>query len=129
MESVGSSKDDDGKRAEADVEKAEAEVKQGMAALERAEHHLEEAEAELHTHPRETEIIVNARRRTVPGDEVCFEEVVKLAFPGSPTDPNVVYSVTYRHAASHPSAGELGPGGTVRVKDGTVFNVTETVKS
>jgi Multiubiquitin len=82
-----------------------------------------------HRHPRETEIIVNGRRRIIPGDEVCFEEVVELAFPGLHTDPNVIYSVTYRHAASHPSAGELGPGGKVEIRHGTIFNVTRTIKS
>jgi hypothetical protein len=44
-------------------------------------------------------------------------------------EPNVVFSMTYRHAASKPHAGELGPGGVVEVKKGTVFNVTRTVQS
>lgn len=82
------------------------------------------------TGPRPTyEVVVNARPRTVPGRDVTFEQVVQLAFPGA-TDPNVVFSMTYNHAASKPPAGELGPGGTVRVKPkGTVFNVTRTVQS
>lgn len=45
-------------------------------------------------------------------------------------EPNVVFSMTYRHAASTPHAGELGDGGSVDVKKkGTVFNVTRTVQS
>ena len=52
-----------------------------------------------------------------------------LAFPGQHV-PNVVFSMTYRHAASTPHAGELGAGGSVDVKKkGTVFNVTRTVQS
>jgi Multiubiquitin len=80
-------------------------------------------------HLHETEIIVNARPRKVPGREVSYGEIVDLAFPGPHSDPNVIFSITYRHAASYPSAGELGPGGTVKVREGTIFNVTRTVKS
>lgn len=80
------------------------------------------------TAPRTYEIIVNARPKTVTGSRVTFEQIVQLAFPG-PHDPNVIFTVTYRNAASTPHAGELGPGGVVRVKNGTVFNVTRTVQS
>jgi hypothetical protein len=79
--------------------------------------------------PATFEIIVNARPRTVNARTVTFEEVVQIAFPG-PHEPSVVFSVTYRHAASTPHAGELGAGGSVAVKKkGTVFNVTRTVQS
>lgn len=75
------------------------------------------------------EIIVNSRRRTVDDRTVTFEQIVQLAFPGQ-HPPNVVFSMTYRHAASAPHAGELGAGGSVDVKKkGTVFNVTRTVQS
>lgn len=90
----------------------------------KAEHEIEDAIAH-----RETEIIVNSRRREIPGKTARFEQVVHLAFPGGAADQNTVYSMTYRHAASHPHAGELGPGGEVEVKNGTVFNVTRTVRS
>jgi hypothetical protein len=80
--------------------------------------------------PQQTyEITVNSRQKTVPGKHVTFEQVVQLAFPG-PHEPNVVFSMTYRHAASEPHAGELGAGGSVDVKKhGTVFNVTRAVQS
>lgn len=75
------------------------------------------------------EIIVNSRPRTVDARTVTFEQIVQLAFPGQ-HEPNVVFSMTYRHAASTPHAGELGAGGSVDVKKkGTVFNVTRTVQS
>ncbi len=76
----------------------------------------------------EIEIIVNARPRIVTGPQVTFEQVVELAFPGQ-HEPNIVFSMTYRHAASKPHAGELGAGGIVEVRKGTVFNVTRTVQS
>ncbi|CAN7745397.1 multiubiquitin domain-containing protein [Mesorhizobium sp. LjNodule214] len=75
------------------------------------------------------EIIVNSRPRAVNARTVTFEQIVQLAFPGQ-HEPNVVFSMTYRHAASTPHAGELGAGGSVDVKKkGTVFNVTRTVQS
>jgi len=76
----------------------------------------------------ETEIVVNGRGRTVPGDQVSFEQIVQIAFPADAT-PGVVFSMTYRHAASQPHAGDLAAGGHVLVKKGTVFNVTRTVQS
>lgn len=78
--------------------------------------------------PASFDIIVNARQKTVPGPDVTFEQIVQLAFPGA-HDPNTVFSMSYRHAASKPPSGELGAGGTVRVKNGTVFNVTRTTQS
>ena len=75
------------------------------------------------------EIIVNSRPRRVNARRVTFEQIVQLAFPGQ-HEPNVVFSMTYRHAASTPHTGELGAGGSVDVKKkGTVFNVTRTVQS
>lgn len=75
------------------------------------------------------EIVVNSRPRLVEVRTVTFEQIVQLAFPGQ-HDTNVVFSMTYRHAASTPHAGELGAGGSVDVKKkGTVFNVTRTVQS
>jgi len=111
------------RHAEHDLDKLHEEERRAEHELEEAEHELEEA-----LHPRETEIIVNARKRTVKGDVVSFEEIVQLAFPGS-HDPNVAFSMTFRHAASEPHSGELGAGGHVKVKDGTVFNVTKTIRS
>ena len=81
------------------------------------------------TAPAPAEIIVNGRPREVRSRSVSFEQIVELAFPGKHAE-TIVFSMTYRHAATEPYAGELGPGGTVRVKaTGTVFNVTRTDKS
>ena len=78
--------------------------------------------------PDETAIIVNGRTRTVPGDEVTFEQIVQIAFPND-TTANAVFSMTFRHAQSKPHSGDLATGGVVEVKKGTVFNVTRTVQS
>lgn len=120
-------------RALKDVRKAEHDLEVAHEAEERAERELEAAEHELEeASHRETDIIVNSREKKVPGHTVTFEQVVLLAFPASvPPPPGqvYVYSMTYRHAASAPHAGELGPGGEVHVKEGTIFNVSRTVQS
>jgi hypothetical protein len=82
-----------------------------------------------HGHRHEYKIVVNARERTVDHDELSFDEIVGLAFDPVPTGPNVVFSIGFRHAAQHPSAGTVPVGGTVTIKNGTVFNVTATDKS
>jgi Multiubiquitin len=75
------------------------------------------------------EIVVNARPHVIEHKHVTFEQVVQLAFPGA-HGSNIVFSMTYRHAASKPHAGELAAGGAVDVKrKGTIFNVTKTDKS
>lgn len=79
--------------------------------------------------PVQFEIVVNSRPHIVREKRVTFEQVVELAFPG-PHDANVRFTMTYRHAASQPHAGELSAGQSVEVKhSGTIFNVTRTVQS
>lgn len=74
------------------------------------------------------EIIVNARPKLVSGPSVTFEQIVELAFPCK-HNPNAVFSVTYRKTASVPPEGELGAGGVIKIKKGSIFNVTQTDKS
>jgi Multiubiquitin len=74
-------------------------------------------------------IIVNGRQKVVHQQELSFEEVVKLAFENPPTGPNVIITVTYTGAAGPTPDGTLAKGGHVKIKDGTVFNVTATDKS
>jgi len=78
--------------------------------------------------PQTYEIIVNGRPRTVTGNIVTFDQIVQLAFPGA-HDCNTVYDMTYQKADANPPSGQLGPGGSVKIKKGTVFNVTPTTKS
>lgn len=74
-------------------------------------------------------IFVNARSREVDHKRVSFEQVVELAFPDGPTGENFVYTVTYSRAAGPRTEGTLLPGGVVRVKEGTAFDVRFTDKS
>ena len=76
------------------------------------------------------EILINGTEETLPKNDLSFEELVDLAFPNHPTDPNVVFSVTFEHADSNPHQGTLAPGRTVTVKKkGTTFDVTQTNRS
>lgn len=75
-------------------------------------------------------IIVNGREKTVTQDELTFDEVVKLAFDNPPYGPNTLFTITYRKGGNeHRPAGHLVEGETVKVKKGTIFNVTATDKS
>jgi len=88
----------------------------------------EETKMNVEEKPNKTEINVNGRPRIVEGDEVSFEEAVKLAFPEPPPGRNIVYTVAYRKAAGDRS-GDLVKGQSVKVKEGTIFDVTATDKS
>lgn len=80
--------------------------------------------------PREGfEIVVNGREVRVERRRQTFENFVRLAFPDGPADQNITYSITFRRAASQPHEGELGAGGFINVRNGTIVNVTRTVQS
>jgi hypothetical protein len=80
-------------------------------------------------HARQTTIVINARERTVTDDELTFEQLVALAFPSAPTGENVLFTISYRRGRGDKPEGSLLAGGTVKVKDGTVFVVSATDKS
>ncbi len=83
------------------------------------------------TAPRPThgiEIIINARPNVVSGPNVTFEQIVNLAFPGS-HNSNVMFTGTYSKAASAPPNGVLSAGNIIKIKKGSIFNVTQSDKS
>ena len=79
---------------------------------------------------KDVKIIVNGTEETVPKGVVTYDQIVTFGVSlGLPTGPNILYTITYRKAASTPHAGDLVKGGTVEAKEGTIFNVTATDKS
>jgi hypothetical protein len=81
-------------------------------------------------HEKQVTIIVNAQQKTVTKEALTFDDVVEIAFPGHPNDPNIIYTVTYRKAEGPRPEGTLVEGQTaVKIKDGTIFNVARTDKS
>ncbi len=78
---------------------------------------------------KDVTIIVNGQQRTVRKEELSFAEVVALAFDNPPTGPNVIFTITYRRGQGDKPEGTLVAGGTVKVKEGMIFNVTATDQS
>jgi hypothetical protein len=74
-------------------------------------------------------IIVNGRQKTVTKEELTFADVVALAFNPVPTGPNIVFTITFKKADGKKTEGNLDQGETVKIKNGTMFNVTQTDKS
>lgn len=72
-------------------------------------------------------VIVNGQRRTVDGDQLSYEQVVRLAFPN--VDPNTAYTVTYDKGPKENREGSMDAGDKVRIQNGMVFNVSATSKS
>ncbi|MFI6066945.1 multiubiquitin domain-containing protein [Micromonospora sp. NPDC051227] len=83
--------------------------------------------------PREKDknyaIVVNAQPFTVATHEVTFAQIVKLAFGAQSDDPDKTFTITYRKSDNARHDGTLVEGGMVKVKNGTVFNVTSTTRS
>lgn len=79
--------------------------------------------------PKETNIIVNGRPKTVFTKELSFSDVVALAFDSPPSGPNILFTITYRRGHSEKPEGTLVEGESAKVKEGMIFNVTSTDKS
>ena len=78
---------------------------------------------------KEYEIMVNGTEHEVHDARVTYEQVVEIAFPGHPNNPDIIYAVTFEHAEK-PKQGTLSAGGSVIVKKhGTIFDVTPTNRS
>ena len=80
-------------------------------------------------------IVVNGREKVIPSSELSsdgelsFEQVVRLAFDPPPSGPDIVFTVSYRNGAGRPPDGRLVAGKSVKVGDGTIFNVSFTDRS
>jgi|ERR1700722_9430390 hypothetical protein len=79
--------------------------------------------------PKVYKIIVNGRQKEVSTKTLSFDQVVALAFNPVPSGPNVQFTVTYRKGPSKNPHGSMTEGESVRIKDGMIFDVTETNKS
>ena len=74
-------------------------------------------------------IVVNGRARQVTTDELSFDELVDLAFDDPARGPQIVFTITFRKAGGRIEEGELDEGQRLKVRDGTVINVTRTDQS
>jgi hypothetical protein len=80
---------------------------------------------------KDVTIVVNGRQRTIAkNSELTVAQVVALAFDNPPTGENVEFTITYRKGGNeNRPEGSMSGNDTVKVKEGTVFNVTATDKS
>jgi hypothetical protein len=73
-----------------------------------------------------TTIIVNTKPHDWSENEISFEQVVELAFPGQPYDPE---GTTVEYSRGHGPDKSLRPGESVVVKDGMIFDVEPAKRS
>lgn len=78
---------------------------------------------------KEVTIIVEGTPHEWPKDLITHAEVVTLEFPDFPQHPEITYSVKYSRGHGNKPEGILAPGASVRVKEGMIFNVSETGQS
>lgn len=74
-------------------------------------------------------IVVEGTEHPWPKDEITYTEVVTLEVPDYAQHPEITYSVTYKRGHGNKPEGTLAPGASVKVKDGMIFNVSETGQS
>lgn len=71
-------------------------------------------------------IVVNTRQYQWAEKKITFEQVVELAFPGQPYDPE---GTTVEYSRGHGPDHSLRPGQSVEVKDGMIFDVEPANRS
>jgi hypothetical protein len=74
---------------------------------------------------KDVTIIVDGSPHTWPKGKITYAQVVGLAYP---QNPDRTYSVMYERGQNN-KEGVLPPGGSVEVKEGMVFHVTDTSES
>ena len=88
--------------------------------------HQEKTEHEKH----EKTIIVNTHPHHWEENEISFDQVVSLAYDGKPpSGPDVVFIVKYREGEHSHKVESLAKGNSVHVKNGMIFNVSNTNRS
>lgn len=90
--------------------------------------HLKEDD-HFHSEAREITIFVNTRKKEEKKRHLTYDQVVALAFNPVPTGPNIMFTITYRKGPRQNPEGELLPDGRVKIKNGMIFDVTQTIKS
>ena len=74
-------------------------------------------------------IVINGREFTVETDEVSFDYVVDKAYPDGGRGDLISYTVLFYEGGGRPTEGGVDEGEKVKIKDGTIFNVTRTDRS
>lgn len=78
---------------------------------------------------KEITIVIDGTPHEVNKGELTYDELVTLADPEYPQHPETTYSVTYKRGHGNKPEGTLSPGGSVKIKNDMVFNVSRTGQS
>lgn len=78
---------------------------------------------------KEYSIIVNSRDKIWNKKKISYEEVVVLAFETYIDNGDMIYTITFSKGNNSNQEGSLVKDGITKVKDGMIFNVTQTNKS
>ena len=80
--------------------------------------------------PKQTvTIVVEGTEHEWPKSDISYAEVVTLEVPDYAQHPEITYSVRYKRGQGSKPEGTLAPGASVKVKEGMIFNVSETGQS
>lgn len=75
-------------------------------------------------------IVVEGTQHEWPkNSDITYAQVVTLEVPDYPEHQEITYAITYRNGHGNKPEGVLAPGGSVKVKEGMVFNVSESGQS
>ena len=74
-------------------------------------------------------IIVEGTPHEWPRGDITYAQVVSLEVPDYSSHPEITYSVIYKGGVGNKPEGILVPGASVKVKEGMIFNVSETGQS
>ena len=74
-------------------------------------------------------IVVNGSPISTTEEELTFDQLVDLAFDDPARGPQIVFTITFRNAGGRVERGELDEGQRLKLRDGTVVNVTRTDQS
>jgi len=74
-------------------------------------------------------IIVEGTPHKWADEYISYEQVVTLEVPDYSQNPQINYTVTFKGGPRGKPEGTLSKGGTVKVREGMTFSVSETGKS
>lgn len=74
-------------------------------------------------------IIVEGTPHKWAEEYISYDQVVTLEVPDYSQHPEITYTVTFKEGPRGRPEGTLSRGGTVKVREGMIFSVSETGQS
>lgn len=79
--------------------------------------------------PKPVTVVINGREKSLPKEDISFEELVALAFENPPTGEDVQFTIQYARGEGNKPVGTLIEGQSIKVKNGMEIDVTPTNRS